>query len=87
MPMLVSPRGSASGSNLTVTDDYRPLFEAFRDAKARCGESIDRLTYEKFYEKVMKNRQQILGQFGCRDVHFDVVVKEGKATLKATPVP
>jgi hypothetical protein len=86
-PMLVSPRGSASGSNVAGTDDYRPLFEAFRDAKARCGESIDRLTYEKFYEKVMKNRQQILGQFGCRDVHFDVVVKEGKATLKATPVP
>ena len=54
--------------------------------KQSCNESIAGLIYEKFAEKLAKNRDDLITKTGCREVRFTVYVKDGKAALKATPV-
>jgi len=54
--------------------------------KQACNESIMGLVYERFAEKLVKNRDDLMTKTGCRSVRFTVYVKDGKAALKATPV-
>ena len=54
--------------------------------KKSCNEPTSGLTYEKFAEKLVKNRDDLMAKTGCREVRFTVYVKDGKAALKATPV-
>ena len=58
-----------------------------RATTARAGrENTAGLTYQKFSEKLVKNRDDLMAKTGCKEVRFTVYVKEGKAALKATPV-
>jgi len=41
---------------------------------------------DKFVEKLEKNKQSLVSRLSCRDVKFQVYIKDGKAALKATPV-
>jgi hypothetical protein len=65
---------------------FRQVFDQFVAAKQSCGESIAGLVFEKFAEKLVRNRDDLMAKTGCRDVRFTVYVKDGKAALKATPV-
>ncbi|MBX3161321.1 MAG: hypothetical protein KF773_35490 [Deltaproteobacteria bacterium] len=62
------------------------MFDQFIALKKSCNEQTSGLTYEKFTEKLIKNRDDLMSKTGCRDVRFTVYVKDGKAALKATPV-
>ena len=62
------------------------MFEQFVSVKKSCGESTSGLTYAKFSEKLVKNRDDLMAKTGCKEVRFTVYVKDGKAALKATPV-
>jgi hypothetical protein len=65
---------------------FKKIFDQFVATKQQCNEPTTTLTYEKFTEKLIKNRDDLMAKTGCRDVRFTVYVKEGKAALKATPV-
>ena len=65
---------------------FKSVFDQFVSVKQSCGESIAGLVYERFAEKLVKNRADLMAKTGCRDVRFTVYVKDGKAALKATPV-
>jgi hypothetical protein len=65
---------------------FRQVFDQFVSTKRRCNEPIGGLVYERFAEKLVKNREDLMIKTGCRDVRFTVYVKDGKAALKATPV-
>ncbi|HEU0032287.1 MAG TPA: MXAN_5187 family protein [Kofleriaceae bacterium] len=94
--------GPASSAPLTLDDDilgpatpvdepradsyYKQVFDQFVSTKKSCNESTSGLTLEKFTEKLMKNRDDLIAKTGCREVRFTVYVKDGKAALKATPV-
>lgn len=67
-------------------DHFQQIYQEFLDAKRRCGEPTDNLTFEKFSAKLRGNRDELMKRFGCRTVRFQVYVKDGKAALKATPV-
>ena len=67
-------------------DYFAQVFEQFVTMKKSCGESTSGLTIEKFTEKLIRNRDDLMAKTGCRDVKFTVYVKDGKAALKATPV-
>ena len=41
---------------------------------------------DKFSKKLRKNRKALMDKHGCREVKFQVYIKDGKAALKATPV-
>ena len=62
------------------------MFEQFVNLKKSCGEPVAGLTYDKFAEKLRKNRDDLVAKTACKQVKFTVYVKDGKAALKATPV-
>ncbi|MEO8699287.1 MAG: MXAN_5187 family protein [Kofleriaceae bacterium] len=65
---------------------FKQVFDQFIAVKKSCNEPTSGLTYEKFAEKLVKNRDELKAKTGCREVRFTVYVKDGKAALKATPV-
>jgi hypothetical protein len=65
---------------------FKQVFEQFVSVKKSCGEPTSGLTYAKFSEKLVKNRDDLIAKTGCKEVRFTVYVKDGKAALKATPV-
>jgi len=66
---------------------YEEVFRDFVETRERCGEPSDpNLTFDKFVQKLRKNKEQLVQKYNCRSVRFTVYVKEGKAALKATPV-
>src|SRR5262249_28573388 len=69
-----------------VDPHFKQIFDEFVSMKKTCNEPTSGLNYEKFAEKLVKNRDDLVPRTGCRDVRFTVYVKDGKAALKATPV-
>jgi hypothetical protein len=65
---------------------FQEVFREFVLTRERCAEPSDGLTYDKFVQKLRKNKEQLVQKYACRTVKFQVYVKEGKAALKATPV-
>ena len=79
-------RGSTELDPPRVDPYFKQIFDQFVSTKQRCNESIAGLVYERFAEKLVKNRDDLIMKTGCREVRFTVYVKDGKAALKATPV-
>ncbi len=79
-----SPAAAASGGGEDAI--FREVFDQFIELKRKCGENVGGLTFEKFSDKLRKNRDDLVTRTGCTDVKFTVYVKDGKAALKATPV-
>ena len=65
---------------------FKQVYDQFVSVKKSCGENTSGLTFQKFAEKLVKNRDDLKSKTGCREVRFTVYVKDGKAALKATPV-
>jgi hypothetical protein len=79
--------GRGTGDVAPHADPYfKQIFDQFVTMKRSCNEPIAGLVYERFAEKLVKNREDLMQKTGCRDVRFTVYVKDGKAALKATPV-
>ncbi len=85
MPSVTAP-AAATGAEEDEETHWRTVHAEFLEARARCGESVENLSFERFRPKLEKNREALLQKYGCRTVRFQVYVKEGKAALKATPV-
>jgi hypothetical protein len=79
-------RGSTKLDPPGADAHFKQVFDEFVSVKQRCNESIAGLVYERFAEKLVKNRADLMMKTGCREVRFTVYVKDGKAALKATPV-
>jgi hypothetical protein len=77
-------RPADAGNDLEA--HFKQVFEQFVSVKKSCGEPTSGLTYPKFAEKLVKNRDDLIAKTGCKEVRFTVYVKDGKAALKATPV-
>ena len=80
------PTRSSKRNTDEVTAGGTDLFEAYRNARASCGEDVSGVSREKLDQLVEKQRAAILQRYGCAEVRFRVVVEAGKAKLKATPV-
>ncbi len=66
--------------------EWLAVYEEFLRTKKECGEPTDGLTFDKFRQTLRKNRDALIQRHGCKRVKFAVYVKEGRASLKATPV-
>ena len=66
--------------------EWRLVYNDFLRIKKQCGEPTDGLSFEKFSTTLRKNRDQLVEKHGCKRVKFTVYVKEGRASLKATPL-
>jgi hypothetical protein len=68
------------------TAEWTLVYEDFIRMKKQCGEPTDGLTFEKFSNTLKKNRDALMQRHGCKRVRFSVYTKDGRASLKATPL-
>jgi hypothetical protein len=80
------PGSPSSGGDDKVDPYFKQVYDQFLSVKKSCNEPTSGLTYQKFADKLVKNRDDLIAKTGCREVRFTVYVKDGKAALKATPV-
>ena len=73
--------GSAGGGAASSKGE---LFEAYRDARLACGESVKGLTPAKLKAVIAKQEKAVKAKLGCEKVNFRVVVESGKVKLKAS---
>jgi hypothetical protein len=65
---------------------FYQVFQAYVLLRERCHESVEGISYEQFRHRLQESRAQIMQQYGCRGVDFQVYIKEGRAALRATPL-
>jgi hypothetical protein len=65
-------------------DRVRRLYNVYMQAKKRTGEATN-LTYESLRAQLEKQIPAIKAKHNCASVDFKVVMKDGKAMLKAVP--
>jgi hypothetical protein len=76
----------ASASMIDENAEWAAVYKEFIRTKKQCGEPTDGLTFEKFSQTLRKNRDALVERHGCKRVRFSVYLKEGRASLKATPM-
>jgi hypothetical protein len=68
-----------------MTDSQlRALHAAYVDAKRRCNEDVSKLTLDALAKSVSRQMPDLVQRFKGRAVDFRVVVKDGRAVLKAS---
>lgn len=76
---------SADGGGGGVDDEkMRRLYNVYMQAKKRTGEQTN-LSLDGLKRQLEKQIPAIKQKHGCKDVDFKVVLKNGKAMLKAVP--
>jgi hypothetical protein len=79
----------ATGPAKAVTDEtaeWMSVYDEFLRTKKQCEEPTDGLSFEKFQNTLRKNRDALVQRHNCKRVRFSVYIKDGRASLKATPV-
>ena len=77
-----SPR-AAAGSEQAEREE---VFESYLAAREACGQSTAGITRKRLDALMEKQAAQLSTKLGCREVKFRVVVTDGKAKLKVSPV-
>ena len=62
------------------------LYDAYLSAREACGQGVKGMTPDKLNGLLKKQEAAIRKKTGCDSVRFRVVVEDGKAKLKASPV-
>ena len=85
-PPMPPPAPAPAMSPADENAYFRKTHSEFVALKQRLGEPVDQLTFERFEVTLKKNRDTLIARYGCKSVTFKVYEKDGKASLKATPV-
>lgn len=78
---VIERQGGGNQVDPQVQRVYRNLVEA----KRRCNETTNNLTYEAVARSMDQQRERFRSSHGSNDVDFKVVIKDGKAFLKPEP--
>jgi hypothetical protein len=76
-------RPPGAGSKKAEPDD---VFESYLSARKACGQDTAGITRKKLDALIQKQTTQLRAKSGCREVKFRVVVEDGRAKLKVSPV-
>jgi hypothetical protein len=85
VPQEVLARASGEMQN-PDEGEWPTVYEDFLKTKKQCNEPTEGLTLEKFRQTLRKNRDALVTRHNCKRVKFTVYVKDGRASLKATPI-
>lgn len=78
-----APVGAAMGG---LTDQkIKAIYDAYVMAKKRCGEDTRALTLDSVASTLKKQVPELMKQHKAKAVEFKVVIKDGKAVLRALP--
>jgi hypothetical protein len=76
----------ASAPSAQISDQMiRKLYDTYLVARQRTGESIAGLTYEGIASRIRAQVPDLMARHKARNIEFKVVIKGGKAVLKAIP--
>jgi len=75
-----------SGPPAQLSDaKLRAVYAAYLAAKRRCGEDVSKMSFESVASKLRKQVPRILEKHKVSAVEFKILVKDGKAVLRAVP--
>jgi hypothetical protein len=80
----VRPPSAASASDLS-DDKLKSVYDAYVSAKRRNKEDTSKMNYDSVAASLRKQVPELMKQHGAKSVEFKVVIKDGKAVLKAVP--
>ena len=70
------------GATSSGDDDAKRVYKSLIEAKRRCNEPTDNLSFDAVKRSMDKQRQSLQQKRGSRNVDFQVVIKDGRAFLK-----
>lgn len=81
------PRKAAGAPRAAdISDDkLRRLYDTYLVARQRCGESTNGISFESVATRIRAQVPQLLEKHKAKNIEFKVVIKGGKAVLKAIP--
>ena len=80
------PARGASAQSPQLSDQMvRKLYDTYMVARQRTGESTAGLTYESLAARLRAQVPELMERHRARNIEFKVVIKAGKAVLKAIP--
>jgi hypothetical protein len=80
------PKPAAAPSSGQLSDDkLKAVYDAYVTAKRRNQEDTSKMSFESVAANLRKQVPELLKQHNAKSVEFKVVIKDGKATLKAVP--
>lgn len=82
-PSVVGRPAASSADDLTEPK-LKQLYDAYVTAKRRCGEKLD-LSFNDMSASLKKQVPKLIQTTGAKAIEFKVVIKQGKAVLKAVP--
>lgn len=77
-----APVGSDGGLN---EQKIKAIYDAYVMAKRRCGEDTSRLSLDSVATTLRSQVPTLMKQHNAKSVEFKVVIKDGKAVLRALP--
>lgn len=79
------PKGGGAPRSEVSDERMRAVYDAYIGAKKRCGEDTKGLTYEGLAKKLRTQLPELLARHNATSVELKVVIKGGKAMVKAIP--
>jgi len=80
-----APMPSAAKPQATPANNTRRVYDEFIAARSQVGATGKAMTFDKFERSLEEQASRVKKTHGCRDVDFEVVVKDGKTILKPIP--
>jgi hypothetical protein len=82
-PAAESPRTFVCADPRADVKTVKTLFETLVEAKRRCGEPTEDLSFARFHRMVTEKAEALKTRAGCDRVHFSVGVSDGRVSFKA----
>lgn len=79
------PAGEKPAAPQISEDKLRKLYDTYLVARQRCGEPTDGISFDSVANRIRQQVPQLMEKHGARNIEFKVVIKAGKAVLKAIP--
>lgn len=85
-PKKKGPAESAPPPSVGLTDgQLRALYDAYVFARQRTNESLNGLSYDGLAGSLRKQVPELMSKHGAKAIDFKVVIKAGRALIKAVP--
>jgi hypothetical protein len=78
-------RSAPSAPSEISEDKLRKLYDTYLVARQRCGEPTTGISYESVASRIREQVPQLMEKHKARNIEFKVVIKGGKAILRAIP--
>jgi hypothetical protein len=76
--------GPKEGTGATLSDDrLKKIYEAYLLAKRECREDTDGLTFDRVAQRIRAQIPELVKQANGKSIDFKVVIRDGKAMLRA----